>query len=178
LNVFPATTPVKPDPQPAGLLFLTSTGVNPPPQTVNVYLGTATPANFQANAVSDGTWLSVSPATGTAALGAPGVTTASVDVTGLKPGVYRGNINIAFGGVAGIRSVNVTLIVSANAGATPTGVVTTLSRSTPLAGSCTPAALAPAQTALVNNFSAPAAWPTPLAIILSDDCGSPVNNGQ
>ncbi len=53
LNVFPATTPVKPDVQPAGLLYLTSAGINPPPQTVNVYLGTATPASFQASAVSD-----------------------------------------------------------------------------------------------------------------------------
>jgi uncharacterized protein (TIGR03437 family) len=44
--------------------------------------------------------------------------------------------------------------------------------------SCTPSALVPAQTGLVNSFSAPAGWPTPLAILLSDDCGTVVNNGQ
>jgi len=30
----------------------------------------------------------------------------------------------------------------------------------------------------VNSVSAPAGWPTPLAILLSNDCGSVVNNGQ
>jgi uncharacterized protein (TIGR03437 family) len=38
--------------------------------------------------------------------------------------------------------------------------------------------LVPAQTGLVNSFSQPAGWPTPLQIVLSNDCGSTVNNGQ
>jgi uncharacterized protein (TIGR03437 family) len=31
---------------------------------------------------------------------------------------------------------------------------------------------------LVNSFSQPAGWPTPLQIVLANDCGSTVNNGQ
>ena len=183
LNVSPATTPVRPDPQPAGLLFLANTGVNPPSQTVTIYSGSSAAVSFQDSATSSPSWLSVSPGVGTAVLGAPGVTTVSANVAGLKPGVYRGNVNYAYAGAA-VRTVNVTLIVAAGAGnAVPTGTPTTLSLASPLssvtqAAGCTPSTLVPAQTGLVNNFSAPAAWPTPLAILLYDDCGSLVTNGQ
>jgi uncharacterized protein (TIGR03437 family) len=48
----------------------------------------------------------------------------------------------------------------------------------PRASGCTPSRLVPAQTGLVQSFFAPAGWPTPLAVLLFDDCGSVVNNGQ
>ncbi len=38
--------------------------------------------------------------------------------------------------------------------------------------------LVPAQTGLVNSFAQPAGWPTPLQIVLANDCGATVNNGQ
>jgi uncharacterized protein (TIGR03437 family) len=38
--------------------------------------------------------------------------------------------------------------------------------------------MVPAQVGLVNNFSSPAAWPTPLAILLVNDCGSAIPNAQ
>ncbi len=43
---------------------------------------------------------------------------------------------------------------------------------------CTPSKLALTSTGLPNSFASPAGWPTPLAVALSDDCGSPVVNGQ
>ena len=52
------------------------------------------------------------------------------------------------------------------------------SRQCQSAPACTPSTLAPAQTGLLNNFSAPASWPTPLAILLLNDCGTTVPNGQ
>jgi len=39
--------------------------------------------------------------------------------------------------------------------------------------SCTPTKIVPTQTGLVNTLAAPASWPTPLEIQLTDDCGSP-----
>ena len=36
----------------------------------------------------------------------------------------------------------------------------------------------PTQTGLVSNFSAPASWPTPLAITLMDTCGNAIGNGE
>ncbi len=152
---------------------------------MTVYSGSVSPLTFQANAATDtgGGWLSVTPATGAASAGAPGVTSVSVNTAGLNPGVYTGGVNYSLSATA-IRTVSVTLIVPAGAGATPSLVSSSSSPSTlsanprPRASGCTPKALVPAQTGLVNSFSAPAGWPTPLAIILSDDCGQAVTNGQ
>ena len=43
---------------------------------------------------------------------------------------------------------------------------------------CANATLVPTQTGLVDNFSVPTAWPTPLSIQLFDTCGSTVGNAQ
>src|SRR5262249_53055179 len=78
--------------------------------------------------------------------------------------------------------VNVTLIVTPSAaGAGGSGVSTNAApkKAKPLAGGgCSPSSLAATQTGLVNNFSTPVAWPTPLVIVLADNCGSLVPNGQ
>ena len=177
LNVVPATTPIVPDPEPGGLLFITTVGGVVPPQNVSIYSGSVTPLTFQASAaVTNGKgWLTVSPFTGSASAGSPGVTTVTVTTTGLTAGVYRGGVSFSLSATA-VRTVNVTLIVANPGGAVKASSVTRVTQ--PKALTCTPTALAPAQTGLVNNFSEPAAWPTPLVIQLSDDCGSAVNNGQ
>jgi uncharacterized protein (TIGR03437 family) len=43
---------------------------------------------------------------------------------------------------------------------------------------CTASLLVPTETGLVNNFSVFASWPTPLAVLLVNDCGVAVTNGQ
>ena len=179
LNVIPVTTPLTPQLQPAGLLFLTGIGVNPPSQSVTVYSGSPTQTGFQSSATSTASWLSVSPGLGTVVLGTSAVTSVSANVTGLKAGVYRGSVNYAFAGAA-VPAVNVTLIVAASviSPVPTTGTATLSSLPAPAAAGCTPAALVPAQTGLVNDFTAPASWPTPLAIQLYNDCGSAVTNGQ
>ena len=180
LNVSPATTPSRPDPEPQGLLFLTTVGQNPGPRNVTIFQGSALPLTFQAQAASTGNWLSVSPNTGTTSLTNPAVTSVSVDTTGLQAGIYSGQVSYAFAGQA-VRSTNVTLIVAAGTSTPATGASVTEARpagvAKPLAG-CTPGKLAIAQTGLVNNFSAPASWPTPIAVQLADDCGNAVSNGQ
>ncbi len=182
LNVAPANTPVIPDPQPGGLLFITNAGGTPPPQTVTLYSASVTPSGFQASAAAtDGAgWLSVSPLTGTASTASPGQTTVTVDATGLKPGVYHGGVSYSLSATA-VRVVNVTAIVTAVAGQTSAAVSTTsLHRHVPeqAATGCSPKVLAPTQTGLVNNFASPVAWPTPLSIVLYNDCGSAVSNAQ
>jgi uncharacterized protein (TIGR03437 family) len=176
LNVSAANAPVDPDPEPGGLLFITTEagGSALPPQTVTVYSGSISALTFQASAATaDGiSWLSVTPDTGSASATAPGVTTVSVDASKLTAGVYQGGVSYSLSATA-VRTVNVTLIVSGSAGA-----ASAVSSAKPKASGCTPSMLVPAQTALVNSFSQPAGWPTPLQIVLSDDCGSTVNNGQ
>jgi uncharacterized protein (TIGR03437 family) len=76
--------------------------------------------------------------------------------------------------MSGISVVNVSLIIPASAPA---------SRVAPGGGltphdSCTAANVVPTQIGLVNSFSTPASWPTPLAVQLSDDCGNVIGDGQ
>ena len=185
VNVTPANTPVTPNPQPGGLLFITSVGGLLPPQTVTVYSSSAASSTFQANATTtDGkSWLSVTPGTGPASAGAPGVTTVSVDTTGLSAGVHYGGVSYSLS-AASVVTVSVTLIVTPEPGASSASAVSsssvshTLPRAAGAQASCTPTVLVPAQTGLVNSFSAPAGWPTPLAILLYNDCGTVVSNGQ
>jgi uncharacterized protein (TIGR03437 family) len=41
-----------------------------------------------------------------------------------------------------------------------------------------PSHLVPTQTGLVSNFAQPTSWPTPLSIVVVNDCGASVGNGQ
>jgi uncharacterized protein (TIGR03437 family) len=77
-----------------------------------------------------------------------------------------------------VRSVNVAVIVTppGTTGQAITGK--TPDAASPKASTCTPSSLVPVQTGLVNNFSAPVAWPVPLQVVLADNCGNLITNGQ
>jgi uncharacterized protein (TIGR03437 family) len=175
VNVTAATDRQKPNPSPAGLLFLTAVGSAPPDQRVNLYSSSSQPEPYQASASTEtgGGWLSASPSTGTTSPSSVAQITVKVDPSKLTRGVYRGQVDFAFAGNA-VRSVNVTLVVQAIG--VQANVVET-SALEPRAG-CSPTQLVPAQTGLVNNFSAPTSWPTPLEVVLVNDCGDFVPNGQ
>ncbi len=180
LNVLASNAPVNPDPQPAGILFLTSVGSTPSPQGITVYAGSGNTGSISyqasANTNSGGSWLQVSPANGSTSAANPATTQLTVSTVGLTPGVYTGGVSYSLSG-AGVRTVNVTLVVQPVL-STPVPAAG-LHTATPLAGgACAPTTLAPTQTGLVNNFSAPTSWPTPLAVRLYNDCGVPVTNGQ
>jgi uncharacterized protein (TIGR03437 family) len=117
-------------------------------------------------------WLAVSPSTGTTSSASPGASSVSVSSAGLAAGVYRGTVSYSFSAAA-VRSVNVTLIVPAQAAAPFQSDAVSAHAAT-----CSPTQLVPTQTGLVSNFAQPAAWPTPLAIGLYDNCGSSVPGGQ
>ena len=95
----------------------------------------------------------------------------SVNTSGLSAGVYQGGVSYSLSATAmtdrkrDFRVVTTTVDRRRQCHA-QCGI------GTPIACSC------PVQTGLVNNFFAPAGWPTPLAILLFDDCGNSVNNGQ
>ncbi len=120
--------------------------------------------------VDGNSWLSVSPSSSAAA----GNTEVSVDVSALSPGVYYGGVTYQLPNTTA-PTVSVTLVVEPTI-ASPSAVPgPTHGHAT---AGCTPSSLAPAPTGLVNNFSAPASWPTPLSILLVDDCGNAVPTGQ
>ena len=185
LNVVPAANPSYPNPVPAGLVFLTEASATPLPQIVQVFTNSATPIGYQASAnTNDGAaWLSVSPLTGTTSASAVPESEVSVNASSLAPGVYYGGVNYSFPSAA-VRTVNVMLVVESSI-AGPSGDAVQSSThpssthpNTTAPAACTPSALAPAQTGLVDNFSTPASWPTPLSILLLDDCGHTIRNGQ
>jgi uncharacterized protein (TIGR03437 family) len=166
LNVTPAAAPAQPDPEPAGLLFLSSATGAPAPQVVQVFTSSQAPVTYQAS--SDSPWLVVTPASGSTSTASAGSTSVSVNLSGLASDVYRGNVSYALSSAA-VRTVNVTLILEAGAGA---------SNRTSKAVTCSPTQLVPTQTGLVNNFAQPISWPTPLAVLLVDNCGNPITGGQ
>lgn len=173
LSVAPVTDPVRPDPQPAGLVFISGGAATIPNQTVSVFAGSRTPLSYQASAATDdgANWLRVAPAAGSTSASAPAQSSVGVNLTGLAPGVYRGGISYAFSS-ASVRTVNVTLIVQAG------GAALFAPQLTSHATGCTPTKLVPTQTGLTTNFAQPASWPTPLTIKLFDDCGTIITAGQ
>jgi uncharacterized protein (TIGR03437 family) len=183
LSISPAATKVVPDPEPAGLLFISS-GAALPPQTIQLFASSTSAIDFQtAASVIDGSgWLSVTPATGSTLASSPAQISVTASAADLNPGVYRGSVSFAFA-TSTVRTVNVTLIVEGAPGTTsdasPAGGSSNGKASPAASGSaCAGAQLVPTQTGLVSNFSAPASWPTPLAITLVDTCGNPVGSAQ
>jgi len=180
LNVTAATATVVPDPQPAGLVFVSAGGAAVPSQPVTVYASSRMPLSFQASASTDsgGGWLSISPSTGSSSAGTPGLVTVGANPTGLPAGAYRGTVSVASG--TAVRAVNITLIVQPNQSGAAVSSAAHPSAAAPLASgpACSNAQLVPTQTGLVSNFSAPTSWPTPLAVKLFDTCGSSVGSAQ
>jgi hypothetical protein len=93
---------------PTSLSFTaTAGGANPANQTISITNTGAGTLNWTASA--DASWLSVSPASGTA----PSTLTASVNITGLAAGTYNGNITISAAGATNTPvTVPVTLTVN------------------------------------------------------------------
>ncbi|HEY4086403.1 MAG TPA: FG-GAP-like repeat-containing protein, partial [Bryobacteraceae bacterium] len=170
LNVATTKAPPHLTPNPGGLTFNNSTTS----EVVTVYSTSSAPTPYQASAATadGGKWLSVTP-TGGASSSAPGVSTVTIQTTGLAAGVYTGSVSIA-AAMSGISVVNVSLIIPATA---PVSRAAPASALTPHE-SCTAANVVPTQIGLVNSFSTPASWPTPLAVQLSDDCGNVIGDGQ
>jgi uncharacterized protein (TIGR03437 family) len=179
LNVTPAVDRQKPSPFPGGLLFLTTASGTPPPQIVQVFASSIPPVAYQASAstIDGNAWLSVSPTIGNASVAAPGQAAVTVKPAGLAPGTYHGTASYQFSASA-VRSVNVTLVVQAPPAVPNPANGARLSSSDAAPAGCAVTQLVPTQTGLVTNFAAPASWPTPLEILLVDNCGNPVTNGQ
>ncbi len=116
LNVNAAPDLLQPDPEPARTAISSSNGTSAvPSQTVNLYSGSTSPLAFLASVSSSDKWLSVTASgSGTAGVGAPGSSIVSVNTAGMSSGVYTGTVSYQFigsGSSAGVRSVNVTLII-------------------------------------------------------------------
>jgi uncharacterized protein (TIGR03437 family) len=175
LDIRPATGPPDPDPSPQGLFFVGDPQqAAPPNQPVRLFVSSQDPVPFQASAstVDGSDWLKVAPTSGVTSTDNTAMLRVTVDPTILKPGVYTGDVTVAFADRT-IRTTNITLVAPATS--TPAAQAKQAIRD---AGACTPARLSLTQTGLVNNFSSPAGWPNSLIVRLADDCGGPVLNAN
>jgi len=172
LNVSPATSPSLANPTPAGLVFIYNGTAAPAEQDIHVYASSQTQVGYQAS--SDSTWLQVVPTIGSTSTASPGTGHVTVSPSGLASGVYRGNVSYALSSAA-VPGIGVTLIVEPGVAAADR---TTSAGAIPRATTCAPTQLVPTQTGLLNNFAEPAAFPTPLTVLLVDNCGNPTASGQ
>jgi uncharacterized protein (TIGR03437 family) len=176
LNLEQGTAAPAPSVAPAGLFFASDTaGDAPAAQQVQINTSSASPVAFTASAAtSDGsTWLSVTPASGTASGSTAGSITVSADPTQLSsPGVYSGNVSVSIGSM--VQSVNVTFVVpsSTSSAARPSA------KPQPRQSGCTASQVTITETGLPNNFVSPAGWPVTLTAQLNDDCGAPITVGS
>jgi len=120
----------------------------PPTQTISVLnQGTGSAAFMATASTLQGSWLTVTPASGSATSAAPAQVTLQANQAGLSPGVYFGRVDFSGAGVVnGTQSVEVVLTV-ATAGPGP------VFSSTGLIFVASAGANAPAQTVSITNPS-------------------------
>ncbi len=174
LNLQPSTATPQFSLAPAGLFFTTDAEEDTPaPQQVQINTSSASGVTFAASATTadGGTWLSVTPSSGTASGQAAGSVTVSVDPTSLTPGiVYSGDVSVSVG--TSLQSVNITFVVPNSASSNAR------SKPRPRQSGCTATQVTITETALSNNFAVPSGWPETLTAQLSDDCGVPITSGN
>lgn len=126
-------------------------------QQLMLSAASTSPVTFQASPQSS-TWLSLVPSRGQAS-NSPAPLTVSASGINLAPGFYSGLINLGFG-ATGVRTLHVGFNITPSTGA-----------------SCVPQRSYVAETAIPDGFAARTGSPTPLEVVLLDDCGNLISNG-
>ena len=179
LNVFAANASPGAFVNPTGLIFIATAGATAPAsKTVSIANPSPTPLTFSSAAQSPGgvTFFTATPTSGNVNSGTPATVTVKPVLTGLGPGVYRGELDLAFSD-GSIRRVAVILIVIP-AGTSPAGLFSASPLADPPAAGCTPTKLIPVFTQLGAGFKVTAGWPTPIEVTVVDDCGTAMTAGS
>ncbi|MEO8096759.1 MAG: hypothetical protein ABI811_03600 [Acidobacteriota bacterium] len=170
LNIAPSTTVVGAQIQPFGLVFIGRVnGANPGAQIVKITNASPNPLTFAVTkSFENGSnWFTATATSASVRANQPSQVQLQVNTTGLGAGVYRGDLAIQFAEDDSLRHVTVLLIVLPAS--------STALRS---ADGCTPTKLLPVFTLLGSGFANPAGWPTSVGVIVVDDCGTPMTNGN
>jgi uncharacterized protein (TIGR03437 family) len=175
LNVAKAGTDLGAFVYPTGLVFVAQAGgANPAPQTIAVTNPSTSTLTFSsALFYGQGSNLfTVSPASGTVNAANPIQITVQPTTSGALPNIYFGEIVLNFAEDQTFRHIAVLVIVL------PAGGSAGTAHALSAASSCTPTKLLPVFTQLGANFSTVAAWPTPVQVIVVDDCGKFMTAGN
>ena len=174
LRVLPEGADIVPAVSPTGLLFQAS-AAGTDPQSQDLLVTNVAHRSYTVTATAstgDGTkWLSVeSPLGVILPLGSMRVR-AAVDVTGLAPGSYQGQVTLSFPDLNSTATVAAVLVIKP--GANPL----VFSRTSEKAADCVPKKLIPVSTQLGSGFQSTAGWPSLLDVQIMDDCGVPMTSG-
>ena len=179
LSIVPPGTAAEPAVTPSGLLFLGTPGATLKPQSFTISNLTSTAITFNAVATSTPTWFTSTPISGTIPAAQSSSITVTPSTASLIAGVYPGSIKLLFAD-GSTQTIDLLLVISSTAGtanarpsASPASAAT--SKAT---AACTASKLLPVFTTIGIGFDAPAAWPTPLAVQVVDDCGNGFNTGS
>jgi adhesin/invasin len=172
-NCFPASCAAGSVPilvQPTGLIFVASQGAaNTPSQTVSVTNSSNEAVSVSATATSPQSGVfSTSLANATVSSSSPAQFVISVNVSGLAPGVYPGDLEIQFNDGSTQEVALLAIVTPAASSAEKRSSV----RNRVTSSACAPTKWLPVSTGLSQSFNVTAAWPTPLELTIVDDCGS------
>lgn len=173
LNVAAAGTDLGAFIYPYGLVFVGQAGgMNPAAKTISVTNPSPSNLTFEATSffTQASNWFTVQPSSGTVNATAPATVSVQADLSGLAAGVYSGELVLHFMEDNSTRHIVVLLVVTPGASAR-TGQAAANS-------ACTPSKLYPVFLQLGANFATVAAWPTPIAMTVVDDCGNFLTSGN
>jgi uncharacterized protein (TIGR03437 family) len=173
LNVAAAGTDLGAFINPYGLIFVgTAGGTAPPAQMFSVTNPSTSNLTYSAAPFfgQGNNWFTVNPANGVVNASNPGQISVQTALAGLAPGVYSGEVVLYFAENNSTKHITVLLIVVAG--------VTDRASQAVAASACTPTKLLPVFTQLGANFTTVAAWPTPIAVTVVDDCGNFLTSGN
>ena len=176
LNVVPVGTALGPSLNTTGLIFVGEpNGDNPGAQTISVFNPLVISLTFTSTFQISGTNpFTVDAGTGTISSGQALAIQVQASLAGQSTGIQTGQLTLSFSD-GSVRTVSLLLVVAP--GAIATGANRPASVHPLGNNSCTPTKLLPVFTLVGNSFSVPAAWPTPIAVSIVDDCGNPLING-
>jgi uncharacterized protein (TIGR03437 family) len=175
LNVAKAGTDLGAFVYPTGLVFVAQAGAaNPGSQTIAVTNPSTSTLTFSsALFFGQGSNLfTVSPASGTVNAANPIQITVQPTTTSALPNIYFGEIVLNFAEDQTFHHIAVLVIVL------PAGASARTAHAVSAPSSCTPTKLLPVFTQLGANFTTVAAWPTPVQVIVVDDCGNFMTAGN
>lgn len=175
LHIASATTDLGASVNPTGLIFVAQAGSTTlASQTISVTNPATSTLTFAATPFFDqaSNWFTVTPASGAVtASNSPVQITVQPAITGLAAGVYVGEIVLHFVEDDANRHIAVLLVVIP-------GASSQTAHSVPHTSACTPTKLYPVFTQLGASFTTVAAWPTPIAVTIVDDCGNYMTSGS
>jgi uncharacterized protein (TIGR03437 family) len=153
------------------LIFTTTAGTNPQPQTITITTlqAAALPITLTSTFYNGGLNWFTATGGGSVTYQAPKVVTVSLNATGLAAGLYSGRLLVQVGGNS--WEVGVTLVVSP-------ALTPDIAEFRPRVAACTPTMLIPALVTPASSFQVTAGLPVAVEVQVVDNCGTALTSGS